>query len=73
MVGDGAKQRIEAVDRWMARQHCNETMYRAAISRATSADFVLAMEQLMRSMRHAVQLPVGAPGARGWREKVAVG
>lgn len=62
-VGEGAEQRIEAVDRWMARQLGDETMYRAVMDRATSADFVLAMEQLMRSMGHAVQLPVGAPGA----------
>ena len=64
-IGEGAEERINAVDMWLARQ-LPQAHYRTLMGVATSAPFVLAMEQLMRLANGAgggAGLPAGPPGA----------
>jgi hypothetical protein len=62
-IGEGAEQRIAAVDMWLARQ-LPEEQYRAVMQAATNADFVLALETLMRKAMGptASPIPAGLPG-----------
>ncbi|MBW8268290.1 hypothetical protein [Caldovatus aquaticus] len=62
-IGEGAEERIAAVDMWLARQ-LPEEQYRALMGAATSAPFVLAMESLMRKATGGAAggLPAGLPG-----------
>lgn len=62
-IGEGAEQRIAAVDMWLAKQ-LPEDHYRALMAAATSAPFVLALEALMRKATGGAGggLPAGLPG-----------
>lgn len=59
-MGEGAEERLNAVDMWLAKE-LPEAQYMALAQNATNADFMLAMEGLMRKASGGGGLPTGLP------------